>query len=264
MGSRWPTLLVLAVLPLATPALAAGLDCSKTADKIDKMVCADPKLLEAEQQLVEIFAARKALASDPEAEQVGQDDWRETRDMLQTALPEYYQGRIEALQDEIAEQRKEAPVVTAEEAQKNCVWFPLSLVDQMLPSASRSLFKCKVDAFGEVAGSRGGVTGPLYYQLKSYEAGGGTGFAIFEPAGGRKDQLKLLIALNRDEVVRYAAPFVRGDSGSRAWLVVPGEIGSSGASRNGSSVYVFKDGLPHVVEGAEAVARLKTLSPETR
>jgi hypothetical protein len=72
------------------------------------------------------------------------------------------------------------------------------------------------------------------------------------------------MALNRDEVVRYAAPFVRGDSGSRAWLVVPGEIRSSGASRNGSSVYVFKDGLPHVVEGVEAVARLKTLSPETR
>jgi hypothetical protein len=133
----------------------------------------------------------------------------------------------------------------------------------MLPSASRRLFKCKVDAFGEVAGSRGGVTGPLYYQLKSYEAGGGTGFAIFE-AAEQKSRLKLLLALNRDDVVRYAAPFVRADSASRAWLVVPGEISSSGASRNGSSLYLFKDRLPHVVEGADAVAQLKTLSPETR
>jgi uncharacterized protein len=256
MSRRWPSLLVLAVLSLATPALAAGLDCSKTTDQIDKIVCADSKLLRAEQQLAEIFAARKALSSDPGAEQAGQDDWRETRDMFQTALPEYYQGRIDALQDEIAEQRKEAPVVTAEEAQKNCVSFPLSLADQMLPSASRRLFKCKVDGFGEVAGSRGGVTGLLY--------GGGTGFAIFEVAADQNDRLKLLLALNRDEVVRYGAPFVRADSGSRAWLVVPGEIRSSGASRNGFSLYLFKDGLPHVVDGADAVAQLKALHLETR
>src|SRR5690349_8696808 len=93
-----------------------------------------------------------------------------------SALPEYYKGRIEALRDEIGEQRKEAPVVPLEEAKKNCIWFPLSLADQVLPTQSRSQFKCRVDAFGEVTGSRGGVTGPLYYQLKSYEANGGTGF----------------------------------------------------------------------------------------
>jgi uncharacterized protein len=256
--------LVLVVLPLATPALAAGLDCNKATDRIDKKVCADPKLLRAEQQLADIFAARKALSPDPGAEQVGQDAWRETRDMFETALPEYYQGRIEALQDEIAEQRKEAPVVTAKEAQKNCVSFPLSLADQMLPSASRRLFKCRVDAFGEVESSRGGVTGQLYYQLKSYEANGGTGFAIFEVAAHQKDRLKLLLAINRDEVVQYAAPFERADSVGRAWLVVPGEIKSSGPSLDGSSLYLFKDGLPHVVEGAEAVQRIKTLSTGTR
>jgi hypothetical protein len=184
--------------------------------------------------------------------------------MFPTALPEYYQGRIEALQDEIAEQRKEAPVVTAEEAQKSCISFPLSLADQMLPSASRRLFKCKVDAFGEVAGSRSSVTNLLYYQLKSYDAGGGTGFAIFELAAGQKDRLKLLIAVNRDEVVRYATPFVRADSGDRAWLVVPGETKGASSGADGSSLYLFKDHLPHVVEGEEAAQRLKALSSQTR
>src|SRR5262249_4073097 len=151
-----------------------------------------------------------------------------------------------------------------QDAQKNCIWFALSLADQMLPSASRKQFKCQIDAFGEVAGSRGSVTGPLYYQLKSYEANGGTGFAIFEPVAGQKDQLKLLIAVNRDEVVRYAAPFVRADSGDRAWLVVPGEFKGAVSSVDGSSLYLFKDRLPHVVEGAEAARRLKALPPETR
>jgi uncharacterized protein len=261
MMIRWPALLLLGLLSLATPAFAGGVDCNKAADPIDKRVCADPKLLRAEEQLADIFAIRKALSPDPEAEQVGQDDWRETRDMFPTALPEYYQGRIEALQDEIAEQRKEAPVVTAEEAQKNCISFPLSLADQMLPSASRRLFKCKVDAFGEAAGSRGSIIGPLYYQLKTYDPGGGTGFAIFELATGQKNSLKLLIAVNRDEVVRYATPFVRANSGDQAWLVVPGEIKGSVSSHDGSSLYLFKNRLPHVVEGEEAVQQPKMLSP---
>jgi hypothetical protein len=184
----------------------------------------------------------------------------EMRDEFVSALPEYYQGRIEALQEEIAQQRKEAPVVTADEAQKNCIWFPLSLADQVLPAGSRRLFKCHVDAFGEVPASRGSVVGLLYYQLKSYEANGGTGFAIFERAAGQKHRLKLLIAVNRDEVVQYATPFVLADSTDRAWLVVPGEISTS--NRDGSSLYLFKDGLPHVVEGEDAAQHLKVFSPK--
>jgi uncharacterized protein len=254
--------LLLTLFPLATPALTAGLDCSRATDRIDKQVCADPGLLRAEEKLADIFAARKALSPDPGAEQVGQDDWRETRNEFASALGEYYQGRIEDLQDEIAQQRKEAPVVTMEEAQKNCISFPLSLADQMLPAGSRRLFKCKVDAFGEVAGSRDGVSGTLYYQLKSYEAGGGTGFAIFELVANQNNRLKLLMAVNRDEVVQYVAPFVRADSAKRAWLIVPGEVKASTASHDGASLYPFKDGLPHIVEGDEAIQRLKAPSPE--
>jgi hypothetical protein len=168
------------------------------------------------------------------------------------------------LQDEIAQKRKEAPVVTAADAQKNCIWFPLSLADKVLPAGSRRLFKCHVDAFGEVPASRGSVVGLLYYQLKSYEANGGTGFAIFELAAGQKDRLKLLIAVNRDEVVRYSTPFVRADSGNRAWIVVPGEIEGGASGTDGSSLYLFKNGLPHLVEGQEAAQRLKGLPPERR
>lgn len=264
MVRRWPILLLLTVLP-AAPALAADLNCTKAIDPIDKKVCADPRLLRAEEKLADIFAARKALSPDPGAEQEGQVAWREMRDLFKSelsALPEYYQGRIEALQGEIAQQRKEAPVVPAADAQKKCIWFVPSLADQVLPSASRMLFKCQVDAFREVTGSRGSVVGPLYYQLKSYEANGGTGFAIFELAIGQKDRLKLIIAVNRDEVVRYGPPFVRADSGNRAWLVVPGEIKGTGS--DGSSLYLFKDGLPHLVEGEEALARLKALLAERR
>lgn len=260
MVMRWLILLLLALLPLPTTALPASLDCAKATDPIDKKVCADPRLLRAEEKLADIFAVRKAISPDPGAEQVGQEDWREMRDEFASALPDYYQGRIEALQDEIAQQRKEAPVVTAEEAQKNCISFPPSLADQVLPAASRRLFKCAVGAFGEVQASRGSATGLLYYQFKSYEANGGSGFAIFERVAGQKDRLKLLIAINRDEVVQYATPFVRAESTDRAWLVVPGEISTS--NRDGSSLYLFKDGLPHVVEGEEAALDLKAFLPK--
>jgi hypothetical protein len=68
----------------------------------------------------------------------------------------------------------------------------------------------------------------------------------------------------RDEVVRYATPFVRADSGDCAWLVVPGAIKGAISGTEGSSLYLFKNRLPHLVEGEEAAQRLKALSPQPR
>jgi uncharacterized protein len=151
---RWPALLLLGLLSLATPAFAGGVDCNKAADPIDKKVCADPGLLHAEEKLADVFAARKALSPDPGAEQQSQTSWRALRQDYASKLLNFYQGRIETLQDEIAEQRNEAPIVAAEDIQKNCIWFRLSPEDQMFPFASRRQFRCQVDAFGEIAGSR--------------------------------------------------------------------------------------------------------------
>jgi hypothetical protein len=49
MMIRCPALLLPGLLSLATTAFAAGVDCNKATDPIDKKVCADPKLLRMEE-----------------------------------------------------------------------------------------------------------------------------------------------------------------------------------------------------------------------
>jgi hypothetical protein len=72
------------------------------------------------------------------------------------------------------------------------------------------------------------------------------------------------MAVNREQVIRYATPLVRADSEKRAWLVVSGQIQGSASGLDGTSLYLFKEGLPQIVEGDEAGQRLKSLLSERR
>jgi uncharacterized protein len=62
-----------------TTARAAGIDCAKAATPVEKMLCADPALRQADSAVADAFAQARDAGPDPAAVRASQRDWLKTR-----------------------------------------------------------------------------------------------------------------------------------------------------------------------------------------
>ncbi len=78
---RWAAVAMLLLLPLLVPAMAwaAGIDCAKAKTAVEKSICADPQLREADAAVAEAFAEALAASPDGAAVRAGQRAWLEIR-----------------------------------------------------------------------------------------------------------------------------------------------------------------------------------------
>jgi len=106
-------LLCLALAPV--PARAAGIDCAKAQTAVEKTICADPKLREADAAVAEAFGEAVAASPDPAAVRAGQRAWLAIRNACpdaaclgqrlaerRTALAAAAGGAVKALWDQRA------------------------------------------------------------------------------------------------------------------------------------------------------------------
>src|SRR5512142_817260 len=82
-------------------ASAASFDCARAQSKIERQICADPKLSALDDELAQVYKDALGRVSDPEALKKAQRDWlKKVRSSLETpyAIATAYRARI----DEIA------------------------------------------------------------------------------------------------------------------------------------------------------------------
>ena len=72
---RGAALLLLGLALASGPARAGGIDCAKAQTAVEKTICADPKLREADAAVAEAFGEAVAASSDPAAVRAGQRAW---------------------------------------------------------------------------------------------------------------------------------------------------------------------------------------------
>jgi uncharacterized protein len=107
-------------------ALAASFDCTKAATKSEKLICADPQVSAADEQLAELYRRILEQSSDKDGLKKEQRNWIKTqRDACPDAacMLKAYQARIAALEalepPPLAAQLRSAPLTVAQpEAQQ--------------------------------------------------------------------------------------------------------------------------------------------------
>ena len=72
---RGAALFLLCLMLASGPARAAGIDCAKAQTAVEKTICADPKLREADAAVAEAFGEAVAASPDPAAVRAGQRAW---------------------------------------------------------------------------------------------------------------------------------------------------------------------------------------------
>jgi len=228
-------LLLLAVsLTIASAAHAASFDCTRATTAVEKMICDQPDLSRADEQLAQTFASALAATLRPGALRGDQVRWLAERDKLATAdkLREAYRTRTSELTAQTEAWRKFVRDVPLDEAKTSC------LVPPEAPSDT-----CTVEAFGIVSGST-----DLRYQQQLYKDGAlraGAGIVVFRNNGSL---LTPVVAVAEDSA-HYSTPrLLRSPAGSL--LLVSGHLEGTGN---------FSAGALYLVEGA-TVAEIDTES----
>ena len=95
----------------STAIQAASFDCAKASSRIDKAICASPKVSDLDSKLAEIYSAVVLQSSDVESEKLAQRSWlKETRNQCQdeACLESAYQQRINSLRALLPVEKSEA------------------------------------------------------------------------------------------------------------------------------------------------------------
>jgi uncharacterized protein len=224
---RWIISLAAGLALPAIPAQAASFDCAKASTEIEKTICSDPALSQADERLAEAFASALTATLNPQGLRSEQEEWLAGRDKLTAvaALRTTYQTRIAALTASVDKWRAVAKDVTAESAQKTCV----------VPPDAPDGTPCQVEAFGSVEGDTA-----LRYQLQIYKDGDlrlGGGIVVFRATGQR---LAPIVAAATDTAY-YGEPSLIASPVGRL-LVIPGHLDGTG-NINIGLVYLY-DGSP--------------------
>lgn len=93
------SLLALMGMACATPALAAGFDCTKAASFSEKTICADPRLSEMDDALGVLYKRTLATSADPAQTKAAQKSWLAERDRCADAacIARAYLARYQTL-----------------------------------------------------------------------------------------------------------------------------------------------------------------------
>jgi uncharacterized protein len=220
---RLSLLALCAVLP-TLDAAAASFDCAKATTAIEKTICADPGLSQADERLAEVYTQAMSASLAPQSLRRAQFRWLAERNEARTteALRDSYQRRIALLTEQAAQWQATRREVRESAAREACIPLPDP------PDGT-----CSIDEYGAVAGSHDALTFQLQtYQAPTYRAGGGV--VIFRRAGGRLQPVVASVAID----VRFGAPKVVA-SPAGALLDVPGSVSGTGAF-NGGSLYALE------------------------
>ena len=210
---------------IAPTAYAASFDCTKASTAMEKTICADAALSQADERLAEVFATALTATLYPSLLRHEQLHWMGERDKLTdlAALREAYRLRVEMLAKTTAAWRETRKPATPDSAQKTCV---------LAPDPPANI--CEVIEFGTAADDP-----PLRYQLQAYKEDGrqiGSGAVVFAAIG---DQLVPILAA-ADFDVHYEAPKSITSPAGRL-LVLPGYLSGTG-NFNAEQVLLFEEG----------------------
>jgi uncharacterized protein YecT (DUF1311 family) len=210
---------------------AASFDCAKAATAVEKAICADPGLSQADERMAEAYGQAMAASLAPRTLRTDQIRWLAGRDSGNTldGLRESYDRRIALLGEEAGKWQSVRRDVSEAAARQTCVVPPDP------PDGP-----CMVDAFGYVAGS-GDV---LAFQLQSYlarqfRAGGGV--VVFRRNGAT---LSPVVATAVDGVLFNPPSVVQSPAGSL--LDVSGTMEGTGAFNAGSLYLVDREKLGEI------------------
>lgn len=209
----------LLLLSSAVPAGAASFDCVKAWTTVERTICEDPTLSQADDHLAEAYATAMTATLAPEALRMEQNQWLIRRDKLTGVIPlrVAYQSRLDELTEITAKWREMPREIAAESAAKTCL-LPPDPPDGI----------CRVESLGSVGDA-------LRYQIQVYrdrDQWSAGGVAVFRETSG---QLTPLVVAAVDSA-HFAAPhFAR----SGRLLVIPGHLEGTG-NFNAALLYVVE------------------------
>jgi uncharacterized protein YecT (DUF1311 family) len=218
-------LLTASLLLCGSTARAASFDCAKASTTVEKTICADSALSNADDRLADAFSSVMDATLRPNSLRSEQIKWLSARDKLTDApaLLKSYQSRIDELTAAARKWQATARTISPEHARQSCLVPPDAPYD--LP--------CRVDEFGDVQGEPS-----LRYQLQSYKDGEvrmAGGVAVFRTVGpGLVPMADVAV-----DTAHFAPPeIVRSPAGRL--LVVRGSIEGTG-NFNADQVYLHGD-----------------------
>ncbi len=157
--SYWMIVGMAGLLTAAVPARAASFDCARAATPVERQICADPALSDADAALGTGFEAALAASPTPQSLRASQRQWvTEARNKAKgrDALLAAYRERI----GELGRQAAEAQAVRQSAAAK-----PLGTCLNLFDAQD---LVCSVTGQGVVADAPGG---PLRWQMQGYKDG---------------------------------------------------------------------------------------------
>jgi uncharacterized protein YecT (DUF1311 family) len=225
------SLLVASICLPAFAAHAASFDCAKASTAVEKMICDDPVLSQADEHLAKAYQQAMAATLAPRSLRGEQLRWLTERNAAKTIndLRDSYRRRTALLGEQATQWQSVRHEVSEAAARRNCVVPPDPLDGT-----------CSVEEFGSVAGSGDALAFQLQtYQTPRYRAGGGV--VIF-----RRDGTMLLpIVASAIIDARFGAPrLIQSPAGKL--LDVPGSMDGTGAFNAGSLYAVEGDRLEEI------------------
>lgn len=207
-----PLLLCASGLPFDALAQGTSVDCAHASTAVEKMICAQPDLSKADEELARTFTSALAMTLRPATLRLDQIAWLAKRDELTTAddLRAAYRNRANELSRLAEAWRRFRRPVPVDEARTHCLASPDAPADV-----------CTVEIFAAVPDGQG-----LHYQQQVYRDGdfrAGAGVVVLR----EEDDRLTPIAAMAEDTAHYAAPSLLSSPAGQL-LVVPGHLEGTG------------------------------------
>ena len=211
---------------------AASFDCAKAASAVEKMICDDPILSQADEHLAKAYLQAIAATLAPRSLRGEQLRWLTERNTAKTIddLRDSYRRRIAILGTQATEWQSVRREVSEQAARESCIVPPEP------PDGT-----CRVEEFANVAGSGDGLAFQLQsYQTPQYRAGGGV--VIFRRQGAMLQPIVLSAVAD----ARFGTPRIIQSPAGKL-LDVPGSMDGTGAF-NAGSLYALDGDKPEEID----------------
>ena len=234
------------LVPMAS---AASYDCKRSLSQIEAAICGNSSLSRADDDLAAAYKSALSVNLLPQELQTQQHIWLSTRDRFSndpTALLQVYRKRISELQRDADSWRPANAKLTEEQARQTCVALPTN-VDE-----------CRVEAFGNVNGSK---AGELKYQQQSYwykgERGVEGSLVVFRSIAGKSPSLQPIAAASNEAYNFRSAELI--ESPVAQWLLITGNSGEHGYME---FLFAYRDGAIAGIDTKSWQSELLRRKPE--